>query len=176
MKVIPGMYADNSGVSCQLVLSGHRQYRVVWLYGENHVTVTFFDGHESPEKGWQELKRVSIPGDYKGKPWREIAKGMDEHLKVVCGGLVRQWEGDSTLVMDVFRMEWARQYWTERQKVEYDTVRAGTVKGVVVGHGPRGGTERVVKVRVTSRKNPVYPQGHVMEVRTNSPWLRSREV
>jgi hypothetical protein len=154
------------------MLSGHRQYKVIWEYGADHVKVQWFDKTENHD-GWQDLKTVSIPGDYKGKPCREIAKGMDEHMKVICGGLTREWEGYSG--MDEFREEWAMHTWEERQKVRYDTSFNGILLGVVVGH-KRAIRDRYVLVRVTSRRNPVYKCGEVLEVRATSPWLKSREV
>ncbi|MFF8367829.1 hypothetical protein ACF05W_03195 [Streptomyces lydicus] len=173
MKVIPGMYADGSGVSYQLILSGHRQYNVKWMYGADHVVIDICDKHENPDAKFTEHKRVSIPGDYKGKPWREIAKGMHEHLKTVCSGLTRDWEGYSG--MGEFREEWAMHTWEKRQKVSYKSIRGGIVLGVVKGT-QRLGTRRVVLVRVTSRTNPLYRCGDVVEFSPTDPWLKSREV
>jgi hypothetical protein len=173
MKVIPGMYADGSGVSYQLILSGHRQYNVKWMYEADHVVVDICDKHENPHAKFTEYKRVRIPGDYKGRPWREIAVGMHEHLKVVCSGLTRDWEGFAG--MDEFREEWAMHTFWERQKVSYRSVRGGIVLGVVKGTERRG-TGRVVLVRVTSRTNSLYRCGEVMEISPTSPWIKSREV
>ncbi|MFF5371316.1 hypothetical protein [Streptomyces sp. NPDC013187] len=148
------------------------QYNVIWTYGADHVQVQWFDKTENHD-GWQDFKTVSIPGDYKGKPCRDIAKGMDEHLKVICRGLVRDWEGSSG--MEEFRDEWAMHTWEERQKVSYKSVRGGIVLGVVK-ETKRLGTRRVVLVRVTSRNNPLYRCGEIVEFSTTDPWLKSREV
>ncbi|MGW2919546.1 hypothetical protein ACWDBF_17030 [Streptomyces angustmyceticus] len=173
VKVIPGMYADGSGVSYQLVLSGHRQYNVKWVYGADHVVIDICDKRENPDAKFTEHKRVSIPGDYKGKPWRDISKGMHDHLKVVCSGLTRNWEGHS--VMEEFRQEWAMHAFWNGQKIRYDTSFNGEVLGVVVGT-KRGTRDRFVLVRVTSRKNRAYKCGETLELSPVSPWLKSREV
>lgn len=175
MKVIPGVYVTGGmarGKSYQLILSGRRQYNVAWMFGEDHVTVTFHDGMEA-EKGWQDCKRVSIPGDYKGKYWGDVAKGMSEHLMTICRGIVREWEGESSL--SEFREEWAMHKWTKGQKVAYSTIAGGNVLGVVQGTERHIG-ERDVIIRVTSRKNPLYPCGYILRLSPTCPWLKSREA
>ncbi|MEU9404799.1 hypothetical protein AB0E08_03700 [Streptomyces sp. NPDC048281] len=172
MKVVPWMYAGGQGTGFHLTLHGHRQYNVIWKYGADHVTVQWFDKTENHD-GWQDLKTVSIPGDYKGKPRREIAHGMEEHMQVICRALVREWEGEGS--MSEFREEWEMHKWEKGQKVSFSTVRGGVVLGVVKGTERRMG-ERDVLIRVTSRKNPLWSAGDVMRVNPSSPWLKSREV
>ncbi|MFI5877514.1 hypothetical protein ACIBAH_34795 [Streptomyces sp. NPDC051445] len=172
MKVIPWVYGTGKGTGYQLILSGHRQYNVIWEYGADHVKVQWFDKTENHD-GWQDLKTVSIPGDYKGKPARDIAHGMGEHMQGVCRALVRDWEGYD--VMDTFTQEWAMHTWEEGQKVAYDTAFNGTVLGVVVGVR-RAIRDRFIQVRVTSRTNRNYPCGEILEISPTSPWLKTREV
>ncbi|MGW4446426.1 hypothetical protein [Streptomyces sp. NPDC004682] len=165
------MYATRDGRGYQLLLSGHRQYNVKWMYGQDSVIVEVCDHHENPGSGFTELKRVSIPGDYKGKYWQEIVSGMDEHMMHIARKLTREWEGEGC--MTEFRDEWAMHKWHQGQKVSYQSVRGGTVLGVVVGTERRG-TARDVLVRVTSRKNPLYRCGEVVPFSTTDQWLKKR--
>lgn len=173
MKVIPWMYHTRNGRGYQLIMSGHRQYNVVWMYGADHVVIQVCDKHEDPDAKFTEHKRVSIPGDYKGKWWEDIATGMEDHMRVICSGLTRDWEGYSG--MDEFREEWSMHKWTPKQRVTLRSITGGDVLGIVTGT-ERLGTRRVVKVRVTSRKNGLYRCGEILELSPTNPWLKSREV
>ncbi|MFF5433399.1 hypothetical protein ACFY5K_25590 [Streptomyces griseofuscus] len=173
MKVIPWMSHNGQGEGYQLVLSGHRQYNVRWVYGADHVLVDVCDKHENPDAGWSELKRIAIPSDYRGKPWRDVATGMRDHMRVICRGLTREWEGGG--VMSEFRDEWAMHKWYEGQKVSYKTVRNGLILGVVTGVERRG-TSRFVHFRVASRKNPMFKCGSVESISPSDPWFTSREA
>ncbi|MFE2075172.1 hypothetical protein [Streptomyces misionensis] len=166
------MSSGGQGEGYQLFLSGHRQYNVRWEYGADHILVNVCEKHETPDAGWTEHKRVNIPSDYRGKPWREVAKGMREHMSHVCGFLVREWEGDGA--MSEFREEWAMHNWREGQKVRYSTM-GGSVLGVVKDIR-RAGTAREVLVRITSRKNWLYKCGEVVPFSPTCPWLKSREA
>ena len=59
------------------------------------------------------------------------------------------------------------------QKVQYETMVAGTVVGVVIGTG-RDMLGDFVAYRVTSRKNPFYKLGTVDHVSIDCPWLSVR--
>jgi hypothetical protein len=170
VKIIPWMYSTRNGRGYQMIMSGSRQYNVKWMYGADHVVVEVSDKHEEP---FTEHKRVSIPGDYKGKWWEDIVMGMEDHMRVICSGLTRECEGYSG--MDEFREEWAMHKFWPGQKVSYSTVRGGTVLGVVTG-SERHLIRRVVKVRVTSRKNGLYRCGEILELSPTNPWVKSREV
>ncbi|MEU3278185.1 hypothetical protein [Streptomyces antibioticus] len=175
MKVVPHVSRSGDTHGYKLLLSGRRQYDVSWKEGENVVRVAVLDEHEG-HTAFQELTTVNIPSDYHGKMWRDIAKGMEEHLMCVSRQLVRDWGGYG--VMDEFRNEWAMHKWSKGQKVSYSTVRGGVVKGVVKGVSRDTGdrARRDVIIRVTSRNNALWSAGDEMRVAAASPWLESREV
>ena len=59
--------------------------------------------------------------------------------------------------------------------VEYATISSGNVLGKVVGFIPERGLDgRMAVVRVTSRRIPAYPLGHILELPIDFLWLRKR--
>ncbi|MEV6419079.1 hypothetical protein [Streptomyces sp. NPDC051662] len=169
MRVVPWMYDHSKGEGYQLILSGHVQQNIIWRYGAEEIVVQRAEGAEP----FRDVKSVAVPSDYRGKPWRDVADGMRDHMRVIASGLTRANEGDCG--MSEFREEWAMHRFRKGQKVSFQSVRGGSVLGVVKGVERRG-TERVVLIRVTSRKNPLWNLGDIIDVNPTSPWLKSREV
>ncbi|MGW0087870.1 hypothetical protein ACWDWS_02505 [Streptomyces sp. NPDC003328] len=170
MQIIPWVEHLGRGNGYQVIVCGE-QFNVSYTHYADHVVVTrFVDGTDNK---WAPLKTVAIPSDYHGKPWKDIHRGMRDHMRSVCSELVR---GVDPSGMNEFRLEWAMvTKWYVGQKVRYESVRGGNVLGIVT-ETTRKGTERLVHVRVTSRKNGLYKCGEIMHVSPTDPWFKSREV
>lgn len=173
LKVIEWMYATRDGEGVQMA-QGQVQLNVIWEYGKDVVRVQRTDD-DTPFK---DVRTYAIPSDYRGRPAREVVKGMRDHLRTICRLMWREEYGqDGVTELD---NEWrmVTQY-LKGTKVSYGLTPGGTLLGVVVGH-KRGShvtvKDRAVEIRVTSRKHPQYKCGEILPIDVNTPWLKVRGV
>ncbi|MEV5913393.1 hypothetical protein AB0M00_31435 [Streptomyces chartreusis] len=173
MKVIEWHYDFGRGMGFQLV-QGHIQLNVIWEYGKDVIRVQRTDG-DTP---FEDVRTFPIPSDYRGKSRFDIADGMQAYLKDVCRIMWRKEYGQDGI--DELNNEWRMvTKYPKGTKVTYGLTTGGTLLGVVVGH-KRGShvtvKDRMVEMRVTSRRHPHYKCGEILPVSVNAPWLKSREV
>lgn len=60
------------------------------------------------------------------------------------------------------------------QKVYYDSIREGAIKGVIVGEDVSIWGTRYIDIKVTGRSSRVYPRGYVLTVHDTSSSVRAR--
>jgi len=60
------------------------------------------------------------------------------------------------------------------QKVYYDSVRGGTIKGVIVAEDVCTWGVRYITIKVTGRGNRVYPRGYLLTVVDSASAVRAR--
>jgi hypothetical protein len=173
LKVIEWMYAKSEGEGVQLI-QGPVQLNVIWEYGKDVIRVQRTDD-DTP---FQDVRTFPIPSDYRGQSRRDIAAGMREHMLNVCRIMWRKEYGQDGVTE--LNNEWRMvTQFPKGTKVTYGLTTGGTLLGVVVGY-KRGShvtvKDRMVEMRVTSRKHPYYKCGEIVPVSVSAPWLKSREV
>jgi hypothetical protein len=173
VQVIEWHYTHERGMGFQLI-QGHIQLNVIWKYGTNVVLVQRTEG-DTP---FEDVRTFPIPSDYRGKSRLDIAKGMQDHMKTVCQIMWRKEYGQDGV--DELNNEWRMvTKFPKGTKVAYGLTTGGTLLGVVIGY-KRGShvtaKDRMIEMRVTSRKHPYYRCGEIVPVSVSAPWLKSRGV
>jgi hypothetical protein len=173
MKVFEWHYDFGRGMGFHLI-QGHVQVNVIWDYEKKIVRVERTDS-DTPFKP---VRTFPLPSDYRGKSRFEIAEGMRDYLHSVCRIMWRKEYGQDGV--EELNNEWRMvTKYPKGTKVTYGLTTGGTLLGVVVGHKRCShvtAKDRMVEMRVTSRKHPYYKCGEIVPVSVNAPWLKARGV